>query len=437
MDYPSVAGLDCGKSSVHLCFLNEPPQDLKKFCRSYKALILKPNKEDLETLLAIPADLFVLEPTGSYSRIWVDVLQKAGRNVRLVNPRRIRHFAQYHGVINKSDAPDAAAIAAYSITNFHDSSAFLKSERIQLRDVYLALTATTRNKSPMGNRLGQRLSYECPELVTTYESRARGWLSPVPTVLRFIAGEEGYGGRGRQEKLDNTIAWGLSDHSRDLARNLINLEETELKLEEKLAVELANPEYDPYHRALDKFRVPPVVRAAILSAIYPFQDFLKDGRPIKEYVHGENSKRRSGKTKRDRSAGAFKICLGMGKVLSQSGSVTEWKPGGSKYARTALWQYVKTMIVMPRGRMKFTDVSEKLEAQYRCKKVSPWLNEALINAIVEYYAESPVYAISPWVADLMLHFEFSTDKKGDRRTSSTAGRFCRLFYRELLKEFTK
>lgn len=425
---PLVAGIDCGKSSVYVCSLEEHPANLKNFCRSYKPLVLKSKREDIEVLLALPADLFVLEPTGSYSRIWIDTLVKAGRQVRLVNPRRIRNYAQYQGIVNKADKPDAAVIAAYSLVNYNNSEAFLSADRIAIRDKYLNLISTTKNKNPIFNRLGQRLEFECPEFVDSYESSRRGWLEPVPTLLRFLAGE-GYGGRGRQEKLETTIGLGLSEHSRELARELINLELIELRLEKDLAPELLCPEYDPYHRALDLFKVPQIHRAAIISQIYPFQDFLsEDGKPIREYVHGEHSKRRSGKTKRDRSCAGFKLSLGMGKVLSQSGQKTEWKAGGSRYARTALWQYIKIMIVIPRGKMKFTEVAESLEAEYRIPKVSPWLNERLIRAIADRYS------ITPQMARLFLHFEFTVDKKGDRKVCATAGQFCRMLYKELLRE---
>ena len=123
----------------------------------------------------------------------------------------------------------------------------------------------------------------------------------------------------------------------------------------------------------------------------------------------------------------------MGKVLHQSGSVTEWKVGGAKYARTALWLYVKSIIVIHRKKRGQTENPLLvLEEKHRQHQVSPWLNPDLIEAVAQKTQTTPE------VAALRLHYEFTgQQKKGDRRISATAGRFCRMLYKALVKKFSR
>lgn len=427
-----VAGCDCGKDSLYICIMSEVPANLRTYARSYKPLVLKANAEGMAQFLALEVDVFVMEPTGSYSYIWVQSLKRHELNYRLVSSRRVRHYCEYKGLLNKADKPDAAAIAAYTIENLENEEGFLHTERMRIREIYLQLNSTVRSKNPVENRLGQRLGYEFPEGLKRYEDSDRKWLEALPPAMyRFIAGEEVNGPHSgkRVEALKNTIGSGISEHTRAMARQLCGFEQIEYALEQEMEAELTCKEFEPYRRVFQRYAMPPRIEAAILGRIYPFEDFLRDGKPLKEYVHGSASHRPRGMTKRDRSAGEFKLTLGMGKILHQSGNKTEWKAGGAKYARTALWQYVKIMIVVRRSKgIDFPQVSGELEKLYRKEGLSPWLNPELIQAIVD------LTAATPEVASLRLHYEFQLTK-GDRRISATAGRFCRMLYKSLLDEF--
>ncbi len=142
-------------------------------------------------MLGQDADCYTLEPTGTYLCLWIDQLQKNGKEVRLVSPLRVRAYCQYKSIVNKADKPDAAAIAADSTENYFDAMAFLSLEQLTLRESYLALKNTINSLSPIANRLGHRLSYECPEIVKTAEKCRRKWGAPLPpAILRYIADEE-------------------------------------------------------------------------------------------------------------------------------------------------------------------------------------------------------------------------------------------------------
>jgi transposase len=65
-------------------------------------------------LAALPARAHVfLEATGGYERALVEVLQRAGRAVSVLNPRQVRAFAQAQGRLAKTDRLDARVLADF------------------------------------------------------------------------------------------------------------------------------------------------------------------------------------------------------------------------------------------------------------------------------------------------------------------------------------
>jgi transposase len=58
----------------------------------------------------------VMEASGGYEREWRDVLHKAGIEVRIVDPKRVRSFAQSAGRLAKNDPIDAEMIAWFAET---------------------------------------------------------------------------------------------------------------------------------------------------------------------------------------------------------------------------------------------------------------------------------------------------------------------------------
>jgi len=53
----------------------------------------------------------VMEASGGYERSWAELLRKAGLEVAIVDPKRVRHFAKSAGRLAKNDAIDARMIA--------------------------------------------------------------------------------------------------------------------------------------------------------------------------------------------------------------------------------------------------------------------------------------------------------------------------------------
>jgi len=58
----------------------------------------------------------VMEASGGYERSWAEALREAGIAVRIVDPKRVRHFAKSAGCLAKNDAIDAAMIAWFAET---------------------------------------------------------------------------------------------------------------------------------------------------------------------------------------------------------------------------------------------------------------------------------------------------------------------------------
>jgi transposase len=58
----------------------------------------------------------VMEASGGYERPWAEALRRAGIEVRIVDPKRIRHFAKAAGRLAKNDPIDAETIAWFAET---------------------------------------------------------------------------------------------------------------------------------------------------------------------------------------------------------------------------------------------------------------------------------------------------------------------------------
>jgi hypothetical protein len=436
----TVAGCDCGKDSIYVCLLSELPSDLKRFARTYVPKVFRATKEDIDELLKLEVDLFVIEPTGSYSYIWRNLFEVNNKPYRLVSSRRVRHFCEYQGLTNKADRADAAGIAAYGLKNYSNTDAFLRADRSEIRRLYLKVRSIANQKPVFRNQLGQILIYQAPEMVSAHEGTQRAWLAPeAPALWRYIAKEPLEDLTGRRiftrwnNTLKNGVGSGLATDSAYIASILCKLERVEYQLERELQDEIEKPEYKPYLKIFDLFELSPLIQAGLLARIFPFEDFLENGKPFREYIRGEKTERASGMTKRDRSEGAFKLSLGMGEQQIESGKMSRRKPGGSKESRKLVWFYVKTKIVMSRsvkGHRPFKEKIDSLVIAHGKTNLDHWLNQTLIEAV------ATLTETTQEIAALRLQYEFmSQEVKGNRRIMAVGSRFCRRLYKLLLQEF--
>jgi len=104
-----IVGLDVAKSKADACI------------RSLQLRLSQPSTPEgraamLAWLRAHDVETAVMEASGGYERSWAEALRKAGITVRIVDPKRVRHFAKSAGCLAKNDALDAAMIAWFAET---------------------------------------------------------------------------------------------------------------------------------------------------------------------------------------------------------------------------------------------------------------------------------------------------------------------------------
>ena len=97
----------------------------------------------------------VMEASGGYERDWGKTLREAGIEVRIVDPKRVRSFAQSAGRLAKNDTIDAEMIAWFAETfseapgQVHDAAheelVELAKARIALVDLKMRLEAQNRH----------------------------------------------------------------------------------------------------------------------------------------------------------------------------------------------------------------------------------------------------------------------------------------------------
>lgn len=344
--FMKVIGIEVAKASVLCCVLDHIPENPAKYAKTYKAESFRPCREDL-TALASKGDLFIMEPTGAYSRVWFEYLTNAGKDVRKVSPKRISHTRRHYGIESKTDRYDAFFIALYGQLYHNKPAEFLVEHAEILRELVLTHHSLSKASSQNASRIWRSLSYEWPEACTTktgkkpFQSRPFLRADP-PGMFRFIAGQPVRGEAKRRAELRQTIGSGLSDLTRLYARHLCELERTQYEIEQQISALLECSEFAAYNAVFDSFDFGAMTRAVLLSRIFPVERFLgDDGRPVIEHVRTDN-----GRSKRYVSLGSFKLSLGMGTVFKQSGTSSEETPGGAAYARSALFSHCKMKIVI-------------------------------------------------------------------------------------------
>ncbi|WP_293343012.1 hypothetical protein [Microcoleus sp. CAWBG58] len=116
---------------------------------------------------------------------------------------------------------------------------------------------------------------------------------------------------------------------------------------------IEHPQFREYRRIFTKFGFGYQLQGYLLGAIYPIEDFLKDGRP--EVKLRKN--RQTGKEcKLKLSERRFMRSVGMGVIRDDSGQKKKGKQSGSALCRKALWQWCFTRLEVSRNNppLKFT-----------------------------------------------------------------------------------
>jgi hypothetical protein len=364
-----ILGLDVSKSSVSACLLLEKPEDPRQFYYECPFFQLSADAKGIQDLLALNADIALLEPTGNnYSKLWGTHLARAGVEVRLVGHKELRNYRANHLALpDKDDDADALALACYYFDYHQDPRRFVQIRDrviVRIRELVLRLAHLNRVQSPIMNRARQDLAWQFPE-VALVKSR-RGESGEAPLLWGWLAGIRK---SNRYDRLySQTVGLGITDTVREHAKRICDLQSEEHSIESELQELLADSRFDSYRTVFKKFGFGDRLSSVIISQIYPIEGFLDaDGKPLVRIRQGRNSKK---PTKRHLSLRRFQKALGAAPSLKASGDSRKAKVvGGSDLCRKSLWQWVFTRIEPKRSRLK-NDIGKTLGEQLDTEKAA-------------------------------------------------------------------
>jgi hypothetical protein len=423
-----VLGLDVSKASITCHFLDSYPKGgLKNYWDKtrnkastlYPVFYSNPDKRKKQKSAFDFADylketnpsIAIIEPTGNhYSRLWATIIQSLGIKILWVGHVELRRYRGGKNLPNKSDSADALAMAAYAHDEDHkteDGELNLKYFLIhrpdpidRIRELCQQLEHLNRVQSPIINHARQLLAWQFPEVA--HQQSKSTTSGRVPPLWGWLANraETSPGNVTRlNNSYKNSIAQSyqieIDSFLRLHANWLCDIALEEQAIETELEKLLKLDEFKPYNEVFDKFSFGIRVRARLLSRVYPFEGFLTDGKEqLIEYERREVKKtereRRDGQTvikrsagdekrvKRNRSRDCFKIRVGMGTILEQSGDNLIEKASGSALCRMSFWQYVLCQIET--SRLPENDVTKKLnDYREKLKSTTNEHGEKLLN----------------------------------------------------------
>ncbi|MEH2217439.1 MAG: transposase [Nostoc sp.] len=404
----TILGIDVSKSSVTCHILTQYPKGglqaywnktRNKASTLYPAFYSNPDARkkqksafDFANYLAeIKPDYAILEPTGNhYSRLWASILKKLEIKILWVGHVELRRYRGGKNLPNKSDPADTLAMAAYG----HDPDRRLENGELnlryflmhrpepidELRDLCQQIEHLNRVQSPIVNYARQLLAWQFPEVAHIRSASSKAGF--LPPLWAWLADNPKISPAGKT-RMDNRYKESITqDYGIEIdpilelhAEWMCDISLYEQRLESIISEMLSESAFKPYISVFDKFGFGLRVRSRLLTRIYPFESFLGvNGKPVIEYEVREVKKterdRKNGETtvrrlagdtkriKRNRSRDTFKMRLGMGTVLEQSGDGLVEKPSGSSLCRISLWQYVLTGVET--GRLPENELTKEL-----------------------------------------------------------------------------
>ncbi|MEH2266915.1 MAG: IS110 family transposase [Nostoc sp.] len=364
-----ILGLDVSKSSVSACLLTEKPEDPRQFYYECPFFQLSADAKGIQDLLALNADIALLEPTGNnYSKLWGTHLARSGVEVRLVGHKELRNYRANHLALpDKDDDADALALACYYFDYQKDPRRFVQIRDltiVRIRELVLRLAHLNRVQSPIMNRARQDLAWQFPEVALVRS--LRGVAGEAPLLWGWLAGIRK---STRYDRLySETVGLGITQTVKEHAMRICDLQREEHVIEGELRELLADSRFEHYRTVFKMFGFGDRLSSVIISQIYPIEGFLDaDGKPEVKIRMGRNSKK---PTKRHLSLRRFQKALGAAPSMEASGDSRKSKVvGGSDLCRKSLWQWVFTRIEPKRSRLK-NDIGKILGEQLDTEKAA-------------------------------------------------------------------
>lgn len=125
----------------------------------------------------------VMEASGGYERVWAKALRQAGLEVRIVDPKRVRSFAESAGRLAKNDKIDAEMIAWFAETFSEAPSQVEDPAHEEIK----ALVKGRKSLIDLRARLEMQKEHETPALVQKAHARLlkklAGEIATIETVI--------------------------------------------------------------------------------------------------------------------------------------------------------------------------------------------------------------------------------------------------------------
>lgn len=356
---------------------------------------LAPDSNGLEKLLSLDGDIYILEPTGSYSRIWADNLAIAGKEIRFIAHEILAAHRKVCGWSDKDDYHDALAIAHYGWQYLRQPRRFNRIKNPdceRMLQLYFTNQRLSEDYVVACNQARNLLHREFPEVSTRSSTvTAKG---DAPPLWSFIAGTD----ISKRQKalltklLNNSIGSAsphrdgkFSEELKALANQIIKLELDRHQIKRVFHDWLYNTsDFSWYNQVFDKFCFGVFDRAIILIQIFPFERFLDENLKEIKVLKKRANKSKSGKLpKRRVSYNQFHACLGKAPNQNSSGNKQGTIVKGSSLARKSLYLWANRCIFTERSRTTLrNEVGNYLRDRYHQDKGLATTTElALVKAI--------------------------------------------------------
>lgn len=176
---PLFIGADISKSKIDFaCHLGSKPVHftLANNALGMEEMIVHLKKVD------IPCHI-ILEPTGFYSRLIIDSLQKESIPYTRVNPRHARDFARAQGKLSKTDKADAFCLARYGRLFQPKPDIPLSECQKQLQQLQSAQTTFIEQRA---NLLNAMKAYSIQLITVSFQKAILALTEQIETLEQLI-----------------------------------------------------------------------------------------------------------------------------------------------------------------------------------------------------------------------------------------------------------
>jgi transposase len=155
-----VVGIDVAKDKVDACI--RTVTERRTFAASASG-----RRSLIAWLRKLRVGKAVMEASGGYERVWAKALRQTGLEVRIVDPKRVRSFAESAGRLAKNDKIDAEMIAWFAET-FREAPSQVEDPA---HEEIKALVKGRKSLIDLRARLEMQKEHETPPLVQKAHAR--------------------------------------------------------------------------------------------------------------------------------------------------------------------------------------------------------------------------------------------------------------------------